>query len=263
MTGPLSLGVVNLVVAGALLVFAVAMSRIVRSGVTTTLTWAALRTLVQLLALGYVLAWIFEVDSFWAVMGMFVLMLGAAAVTAATRPKQPLPGLLAYTTGTLAVGSALTAVVVCMFVVRVDPWWEPRYFLPLAGMILGNSMNAVALAAERLQAEVASRRDEIEQLLALGASPRQAVDAALRETYRAAFLPLTNMMLTAGIVSIPGMMNGQILSGTDPTLASRYQVVVMYMISAAVTLSVTLLGMLVYRRFFTRAWQLRHDLLPE
>jgi putative ABC transport system permease protein len=165
--------------------------------------------------------------------------------------------LLASTAFSLAVGCGLTTFAVTVFVVRVEPWWTPQYFLPLAGMIVGNAMNAAALTAERLRAELSGRRDEIEIRLALGASPRQASQDALGAAIRAGLIPMINAMMTVGLVSLPGMMTGQILAGADPGMASRYQIVVMFMLSAATAISAVLLGALLYRRFFTSAWQLR------
>ena len=118
-------------------------------------------------------------------------------------------------------------------------------------------MNAAALAAERLASEIEARAGEIEELLALGATPHQASADAARAALRAALIPTVNAMLTVGLVSLPGMMTGQIIAGAEPTAAARYQIVVMFMLAAATTASAVILGALLRRRFFTSAWQLQ------
>jgi len=122
---------------------------------------------------------------------------------------------------------------ICLLVVGYSPWYDPRYLIPLAGMIIGNSMNGASLAAERLTAEMRERHDELETALCLGATARQAAEPALRTAYRAALIPTMNTMAATGIVALPGMMTGQILSGTEPMLAVRYQIAIMCAITAS------------------------------
>lgn len=259
--GPLELGVTNLLTATLLVVCSMALLRAWRVGNELTMAWGAVRTVVQLLLVGYVLRWIFESEVVWLVLLAFAVMLSAASWTAAKRTKKPIPGLVGLSAIALAVGAGLTTLAVTAFVVRADPWWQPRYFLPLAGMIVGNAMNAAALAAERLQSEMAARSGQVEELLALGATPRQAAAESLRAAMRAALVPIINAMLTVGLVALPGMMTGQMVAGADPNTAARYQIVVMFMLTSAATISAILLSSLLYRRFFTPAWQLRRDVL--
>lgn len=261
--GPLELGVVNLLTGTVLVICSIALLRAWRVGNELSMAWAAVRTVVQLLLVGYVLRWIFDSNVVWLVLGAFMVMLSAASWTASRRTKRPIPGLLTIAAIALAIGAGATTLAVTAFVVRADPWWQPRYFLPLAGMIVGNAMNAAALAAERLQSEMAARSGEVEELLALGATPRQAADESLRAAMRAALLPTINAMMTVGLVSLPGMMTGQMVAGADPTTAARYQIVVMFMLTSACTISAIVLSSLLYRRLFTSAWQLRRDVLSD
>ncbi len=263
MNGPLELGVVNLLTAGGLVVCAIALLRVWRVGLSLEFAWGAARTVAQLLAVGYVLLWIFEAGEVWWVALAFLVMLGAASVTASRRTSRPIPGLLGMAGVSLAIGAGATTLAVTALAVRADPWWDPRYFLPLAGMIIGNSMNAAALAAERLQSEITGRVDEIEEYLALGATPRQAIADPLRVAVRASLVPTINAMLTVGLVSLPGMMTGQMVAGADPQVAARYQIVVMFMLTSATTVSSLALVTLLYRRFFTDAWQLRRHMVEE
>ncbi len=260
MNGPAALGPENLAVAAALVLLSIALTRAFHLGLTRHYLWASLRALVQLLLVGYVLRYILDARSPWLVLLAFGIMLAAAVWTAVGRGGRRVPGLLSATTAALALGAGATTIAVTAFVVRAVPWWSPRYSLPLAGMIIGNAMNAAALTAERLQAEVRLRRDEIEELLALGATARQAIEGALRASLRSALIPTINSMLVVGVVSLPGMMTGQIIAGADPIGAARYQIVVVFMLSASTAIAAVLLGALVYRRFFTEALQLRQDL---
>ncbi len=261
MSAPLALDWQALVLAGALVVIAIGTSRGFRLGLERDYLWASLRTVAQLLLVGHALLWIFEQQALLWVLVAFAVMLASASATAARRGAHRLPGLLGAAAVSITLSCGLTTVAVTALIVRVDPWWAPRYFLPLAGMIVGNAMNAAALTAERLRAEASAQRAHIEQLLALGATPRQASAAAVRAAIRAGMIPMINAMLTVGLVSLPGMMTGQILAGADPSGAARYQILVMFMLAGSTTISAVVLGSLVYRRLFTDAWQLRHDLL--
>jgi putative ABC transport system permease protein len=126
-------------------------------------------------------------------------------------------------------------------------------------MIIGNSMNGATLAAERLTSEMHDRREEIETALCLGANARQAADPAVRAAFRAALIPTMNTMAATGIVALPGMMTGQILSGTEPMIAVRYQIAIMCAITGAVAITSFLLLQQGYRLYFTAAHQLKAE----
>jgi putative ABC transport system permease protein len=123
-------------------------------------------------------------------------------------------------------------------------------------MIIGNSMNGASLAAERLASEIEDRREEIETAICLGATARQASETAVRNAFRAALIPTVNTMAAMGIVSLPGMMTGQILSGTEPIIAVRYQIAIMCAITGAVAITAYLIIILGYKQYFTDAHQL-------
>ena len=179
-----------------------------------TAVYAMVRMLVQLFAIGYVLIYIFESDNYWVIAGVLTIMIVIASWIA-VRPlgaskRQSLPNSL------VAIGltSVVVLAVVTQIVIGVEPWFSPRYVVPLGGMIVTGSMNAVSLAAERFQTEIA--RDE--PLL-----------EARRTAFRTSLIPITNMLFAVGLVSLPGMMTGQILSGVSPLIAAKYQIVVMAM----------------------------------
>lgn len=179
-----------------------------------TAVYAMLRMLVQLFAIGYVLIYIFETDNFWVIAGVLSIMI-AVASWIAVRPLGALKRQ-AWPSSLIAIGVTSTVIlaVVTQAVIGVEPWFSPRYVVPLGGMVVTGAMNAVSLAAERFQSETA--RDE-------------PVSQACRSAYRTALIPITNMLFAVGVVSLPGMMTGQILSGVSPLIAAKYQIVVMAM----------------------------------
>ncbi|MEE3327280.1 MAG: ABC transporter permease [Myxococcota bacterium] len=177
--------------------------------------YANARMLVQLLLVGYILTYIFETDSPLIIVGVVAVMIFAAAWIA-LRPLRN-SGLRLYALVSFAVAtSGLTMLaIVTQIVLDLPRWFEPRFVVPLAGMIFANLMNTVSLAAERFESEVDRQTDLLE---------------ARRVALEAAMIPQINSLLAVGLVALPGMMTGQILSGIDPQVAVRYQVMVMCMV---------------------------------
>ena len=243
--------------AAGLVLLAAGIARWRGTGLAGDLVVGGVRTVVQLALVGYVLAWIFALDRWLPVLTVLGVMLTAAAWTAAGREGGRSPRLLGVMTLALLLGSGLTLVYVSTLVVQVEPWYNPRYLIPLFGMIIGNAMNGAALAVERLAAEMETRRGEVEAWLALGADPGRASREPVRRALRAALIPTVNGLMVVGIVSLPGMMTGQILAGSDPLLAVRYQVVVMFMLASAVSVSAVLALRWHRSSFFTAAEQLK------
>jgi putative ABC transport system permease protein len=258
---PIELDNWHLVNAGWLLLLILGAVRLFELGLGREYAVATLRTVVQLLLLGAVLGWVFAHADVWLVLAVLSMFVVVSAFTAVGRQERKLPGLLWHAGVSLTASAALLTVMVTAFVIRVRPWWTPQYLIPLAGMIVSNSMNAAALAIERLRAELSLRSGEVEELLALGASARQAVDASAKAALRAALRPNLNQMYVVGLVSIPGTMTGQILAGLPPAGAARYQILVMLLWNAGAAATSAMLVQLSYRRFFTGALQLRPELL--
>ena len=180
--------------------------------------YANARMLVQLLLIGYVLTYIFEADEPWIIVAVLALMITVSAWIA-MRPLRR-RGIRVYGAVVAALGATGLAVfgLVTQLVLDLERWFEPDLAVPIAGMIFANSMNTVSLTAERFQSEI----DHNAELMV---ARRAALDAAL--------LPQINSLLAVGLVALPGMMTGQILSGVDPLVAARYQIVVMCMIFGA------------------------------
>ena len=230
-----------------------------RLGQVRALAVATARLIGQLLLLGAVLGWVFRSDNPWVVGGVMLVMLSASALTVGERQRRRRSAWLlrGEAFAALAVGATTTMAVGMRMALGAHPWHDATTVIPLLGMVLGNSVNGIALAADRLDAELRANRDVIELRLALGATARQAAHEPLRAAVRAALTPAIQGMSMAGIVSIPGMMTGQILAGADIGSAVRYQILVYFLIPGTVGISTFLLLALRLRRYFTPAHQLR------
>ncbi len=212
---------------------------------------AAVRTVVQLIAVGYVLAFVFSGRSLLAVAAMVAVMVVAASRAAVARAAWSFPGVTRLAFGSLVVSGVLTVWVTTELVIGAEPWYTPRVMIPLLGMVLGSGLNGISLSLDELLARLAEHRREVEMELAHGATRWEAARRPLREAVRRGLIPITNTMMVVGLVSLPGMMTGQILAGADPLQAVRYQIVIMFMIAAATALGSILMGVLVVRRLFT------------
>jgi len=184
--------------------------------------YSVIRMLVQLLLVGYVLTTIFQAESAWLVMGVMLVMVTAASWIALGTIKEKRTQLFRHGFWSILCGGGVTLMLVTQGVINLDPWFEPQYMIPLAGMIFANSMNSVSLAAERLHAEI--ERDV-------------PYEKARTIAFNAAFIPVVNSLFAVGLVALPGMMTGQILSGVSPIIAAHYQIVVMCMIFGSAGLS--------------------------
>jgi len=240
-----------------LILLAIALSRLRRIGQEQQLLRASVRMVLQLLAVGYLLHIVFAVNSPVPVMLMLLAMAGFSLQVAGTRIKRRMPHFYRVVGSSIIIGCGGVTFYFCLLVVGYTPWYDPRYLIPLAGMIIGNAMNGASLAAERLSSEMHDRREEIETAICLGANARQAADPAVRTAYTASLIPTMNTMAATGIVALPGMMTGQILSGTEPVVAVRYQIAIMCAITGAVAITSFLILMQGYRNYFTAAHQLK------
>ena len=190
--------------------------------------YATVRMLIQLLLIGYVLVYIFEADQPAVIVAVLIVMLAVASWIAIRQVQRKEPLVYRHAFIAISVSGVLTLILVSQFVIGVDPWFSPRYLIPLAGMIFAGAMNTVSLAAERLHAETDRGTSRAE-------SRRIALEASM--------IPMINSLFAVGLVALPGMMTGQILSGVSPIVAAKYQIVVMTMlfgvsgVSAAIYIS--------------------------
>ena len=255
-TGALDISLVQLLF-GLVFILAAGVTSVLHSlRLERDLLIGTVRTFVQLFILGYILKFIFNIASGWLVMGVFAFMILFAAweIRARVRERQVsffFPLLISMTLSYFLVAYLVTAVLV-----GVEPWWKPQYFIPLGGMIIGNSMNAIAIALERLLGDLRERRGEVEMKLCLGADYKEASQAIVRNAMRSGMIPSINSLMGVGIVFIPGMMTGQILAGADPLIAIRYQIVVMVMLVGATAVGSLLVVLLVRKMCFGSGAQL-------
>ena len=215
-----------------------------------------IRATVQLLAIGYILQFVFSMQSWPFILLMLALIVGAAAANVAGRGKG-LPRLMSHAVLALAV-TEIVAMGLMLVLHIVDA--TPQYIIPVSGMIVGNAMVSSGLLVNRLRAEVSARRLEILVALALGASSAQASTVILRQSVRAAAIPIMDNLKTVGLVQLPGMMTGMIIAGANPLQAVRYQLMVMFVLTVATFLCAIIMGYLTYPTFFTAAHQLRSEL---
>ncbi|MES1928891.1 hypothetical protein SADO_06542 [Salinisphaera dokdonensis CL-ES53] len=234
-----------------------------RLGVTRTLLIAALRTTAQLALVGLVLEAVFaQRQLIWIALMAFVMLL-LAGREAAARQKRPFAGGYGFAAGTASMflSSFVTAVATLLIVIRVEPWYTPQYAIPLLGMLLGNTMTGIALAMDRLTQEVWRGATVIETRLALGATAAEAIADMRRDAMRAGMIPMLNAMAAAGIISLPGMMTGQILAGSPPWEAVKYQILIMFLIATGTGFGTLLAVSLGARRLFDDRHRLRLDRL--
>jgi putative ABC transport system permease protein len=260
MTGVIDLSVWQVLLSAALVAVVVGISIRQALGLERDLVVATVRTIVQLYLVGLVLAAVFSAGRWYWVTLVLVVMTGVAAQAAASRVK-PFPGRYEIAAAAIVVATALTLAWTIAVVVRVHPWYAPQYVIPIAGMIVGNAMTSAALAGDRLQSDLRIRTDEIEAMLALGFSGREAVQPMVRAAVRASMIPTVSGMMTVGLVQLPGMMTGQILAGSPPLVAIEYQIVIIFTLAVATSVASLVFVRLAARRYLTPAHQLRRYLL--
>ncbi len=258
------LSYVQVGIAAALILVNSVISVALRLGMERFLLLAAARTVGQLLLIGFVLQWVFEIDRWYVVLALMTVMTTIAGTAAVRRVDSRYPGIwLDAVVSIWASSWLITAVAVFGVLQGVTPWYQPRYTIPLLGMILGNALTGVSLGLGRLGEEFLTRRDRIETLLALGATRWEAARESVSRAIRTGMVPVINSMMVVGIVSLPGMMTGQLISGIDPSEAVKYQIVIMFLIASATGLGTVGVALLGYWRLFNGRHQFLFHLLKE
>lgn len=216
MTGMITLSPLDLSIAAFLVVALAVLSFRMKLGVTRQIVVAALRTTIQLLLVGMVLKTLFDHAAPWLLALIALVMVTTAGWEVMSRQTRRLAGIWGFATGTAAmtVSSFSITCLVLATVIRIDPWYTPQYAVPLLGMMLGNTMTGIAIGMERLTSTAWRDSAVIEGRLLLGQTWREAITEIRRESIRSAMIPTLNAMAVAGIVSLPGMMTGQILAGS-------------------------------------------------
>lgn len=224
----------DLALAAALVVILALLTLILRLGVFSQLLIAASRTVIQLSLIGFVLKALFaHARPLWlGCMALFMLLVAGRAVMA--RQKRRFISGWGYGVGTLSMfisAFSVTAIALTV-IIRNQPWYAPQYAIPLLGMLLGNSMNGVALGLDRLTQGAYESRHIIEGRLMLGQTWAEAMSDIRKDSIRGGMTPIINSMSVVGLVSLPGMMTGQILAGSPPVEAVKYQILIMFLIGA-------------------------------
>lgn len=234
-----------------------------RLGISGALMVSSGRMIVQLLLIGYVLRFLFEEGRPWLVAIMAGVMLLVASREIVARQKRRLSGWRSWRLGiaTLFASSFAVTLFGLLVVVKPTPWHSPQYLIPLLGMIMSNTMNAISLGMDRLTSSIYDNRGVIEQRLALGQTAREAIGGYARDCLRTGMTPVINSMAAAGIVALPGMMTGQILAGASPMEAVKYQIVIWFLIAGGCGLGMATSVRLLQGQLFDARERLRLERL--
>ena len=261
-----SIGVINpsaadLAMVGLLFGIVILLSIREHLNIEKTFLHAAVRCVVQLLLIGYLIEYVFEINRWYFVVMLIIAMSIIAARAGSQRISSRVKNIGLYVWFAIFMGTIVDTFIVTEVILKIDPWYDPRYLLPLAGMIMGNALNSGSMAGERFLSELKNRRAEVETMLILGYTSSRACMEMKRTAVRGALIPTFNAMFTVGFVHLPGMMTGQILGGASPVTAAKYQIIVMFMVSSTVLITALILINLLKRQYFTKAHQLNYHLL--
>jgi len=259
----ISLSPFDLTLAAGLVLLLAVLSRRLRLGVERRMLIAAARSTVQLMLLGMVLKVLFETTDPLLIGLLALLMLSVAGWEVMARQRRRFRGPWGYGIGALSMflSSFSITVLALTLIIGVTPWYQPQYLIPLLGMLLGNTMNGIAIALDGLTRQAWEGRVKIEARLLLGAGWDEAISDIRREALRAGLIPIVNAMASAGLVSLPGMMTGQILAGSPPLEAAKYQLLIMFLIAAGTGLGSIAAVWIGSRRLFDERERLRLDRL--
>jgi len=251
----------DLALASILVLLLAAISWRMRFGIERRLLLSAMRTTLQLSLIGFVLKVLFENATLAWISMLALLMLLVAGREVMARQERRFTGWWGYGVGTLSMFTSAFAVTILALniVIQPEPWYLPQYAIPLLGMLLGNTMNGIALGLDRLTTSAWQQRQVIEARLMLGQAATLAISDIRRESIRVGLVPIVNAMAAAGVISLPGMMTGQILAGAPPLEAVKYQILIMFLIASGTgfgTLAAVWLGS---KRLFDERERLRLD----
>jgi len=259
------LGVLDLSIAAMLVLVMAGCTVVQQLGLARDILVATLRMAIQLFLIGLVLRVLFDNGNLVWVVVMALVMLLVAGREITVRQKRRLAGIWSYGVGTssLFVSSFAVAIFALAGIIQADPWYAPQYAIPILGMLLGNTMTGIALSLDRLTQAVWQQRKIIEQRLLLGEDRMQALIDIKRDCLRSGMMPLINSMAVAGIVSLPGMMTGQILAGSPPVKAVQYQILIWMLIAAGAGFGMMLAIKITAARLFDERDRLRLDRLKQ
>ncbi|NOX44086.1 MAG: iron export ABC transporter permease subunit FetB [Gammaproteobacteria bacterium] len=259
----ITLGYIDLIIAALLVAVLALVSIFLQLNLGTKIVIAAVRTTIQLLLIGFVLKILFENSQISWVLLLSLVMLLIAGYEIMARQTHRFKGGWAYGIGSLSmfISSFTITLFSLIVIVQPDPWYQPQYAIPLLGMLLGNTMTGISLGINHLTQTTVQIQNTIEAKLLLGQSWKQAISDTQKHSVRVGLIPMINAMAAAGIVSIPGMMTGQILSGTAPIEAVKYQILIMFLISAGTGFGTLAAVYMSAQHLFDKRHRLRTDRL--
>lgn len=245
----------QVVIASVMIAVVWLVSHWLKLGIGRQIIIASLRTVIQLSLIGLVLAWIFARQAWYEVLIILTVMTVIAAFAAKNRVKKPYQGMTLDTLIAVSVSGWLVTIIGVVAVMQVTPWYRPQIIIPILGLILGNALTGISLAMNQLVESLHNEQATINMQLSLSASPWEASRCYILSAIHNGITPTINSMMVVGLVSLPGMMTGQILAGADPHQAVMYQIVTLFLIAASSTIGCVIVTLLVYRRFFNPLWQ--------
>ncbi len=259
----ISLSPSDLALASVLVAADAGVSVALKLGLHRQLLLAAARMVIQLVAVGFILRFIFGLNNPAATLMIVLVMSAIAAREVAARPARGFKGLagLAISGAAVALATLVTALLALTTAIRPHPWYDPRYAVSLVGIILGSVLNAGSLTLDGIVGGVRRERAAIEAQLALGVAFPIATRPLRREALRRGLLPIVNQMSAAGLITLPGIMTGQIIAGMDPVEAVKYQILLMFLLAGASGLAALTIAELTLRRLTDARQRLRLDRL--
>lgn len=260
--GALTPGPLDLALGAGFVLVNAALSAALGLGLARTILVAACRLVAQLTLVGLVLRTVFGLGAPGPVVGVVAVMALAAAYEIGARQERPLRGPWRYALGgAVTAGATVIAVAVGLAALRPHPWWDPHALIPLSGIVLGSVMSGIAIGLNGFTGAVRRERAGIEARLALGATRGEALAPLVRSAIRAGLIPVLNQMAAAGLITLPGMMTGQILAGQDPQGAAASQILILFLLAGASGLGVTGAVLAASRRLTDARHRLRLDRL--
>jgi putative ABC transport system permease protein len=257
----MTFGLVELSIAGGLVLLCAAMSLAMSLGLHRQILVSATRMVLQLWLIGLVLRTLFETSNTVFTAALLAVMVAAATYEVSARQKRRVRGIwhVLISGAAVSISTILIAAFALATLATTDNWTAPRIMIPITGIILGTSMNSASVALNTLFSTIASQRAAIEAQLALGYSRRKAVTPIMRSAIHAGAIPIINQMAGAGIITLPGIMSGQILAGQDPMSAARSQIFLMFLLCAASVASILIAVFLGLYRLTDERHRLRLD----
>ena len=255
----INISLISMILCYGLAGIIISVFHILKIGLSKELLISVSRMTVQLVLASYILKYVFSINNIYLILFMFLIMSGFASNIIFKKSKADIKEMKYVLFPIVFTIGLILSLFLLLVVTRVSPWYNARYFIPMAGMMLGNSMNACALALDRFTSDMRSNVKAVETILSLGGTPFEASSMYIKKAMRNAALPFIASMNGIGIVFIPGMMTGQLLSGTDPLIAFKYQIAMMMSIASSVVFTSLISLYFAHKFLFDEAGRLKYS----